>query len=86
MSKGLTVKKAKVKEAAEEFEAIEQIFEPKCQNKTFECTLLPEEGQQYCIKHILQVPGAPYKQCSYIYSNGKLCTQARPSDDRNDSK
>ena len=86
MNKELLAKKAQVKETAQ-LSTIEQVYEPiKCQNETYDCTLMSEEGQKYCIKHILQDTTAPYKQCSYIYLNGKQCTQARRSEERNDSK
>lgn len=77
-----SAKKAQFKEVA-----MDQVKEPiRCQNETYDCTLMSEEGQKYCIKHILQDSTAPYKQCSYIYLNGKQCTQARRSEERNDSK
>lgn len=58
---------------------VEEWLEPlNCRNSTYECSLPLIEGYGYCIKHILQDPSAPYKQCNYIYpSNGKQCTQAK---------
>jgi Potential DNA-binding domain len=58
----------------------------KCQNAKYECSIAAEENQQYCIKHILQDASAPYKQCTHIYLNGKQCTQAKPIEEKNDSK
>jgi KAT8 regulatory NSL complex subunit 2 len=57
-----------------------------CQNKDFSCSLPVEGGFQYCIKHILQDPKAPYKPCNYIFSNGKQCGQAKVAEDSKDKK
>lgn len=41
------------------------------------------EGQEFCIKHILEDKSAPYKQCSYVSSkNGKRCPNAAPKMER----
>ncbi|RVE46527.1 hypothetical protein evm_008818 [Chilo suppressalis] len=53
-----------------------------CGNKTYDCTLPVLSGRQYCVKHILQDPTAPYKQCSHIYSNSERCQQPTPIDQR----
>ncbi|KAK7909610.1 hypothetical protein WMY93_014294 [Mugilogobius chulae] len=43
------------------------------------------EGQEFCIKHILEDKSAPYKQCSYVSSkNGKRCPNAAPKMERKD--
>ena len=60
--------------------------ERKCSNGTFECSLTPEENYEYCIKHILQDSSAPYKQCTFVFTNGKQCTQAKLAEDRKDPK
>lgn len=53
-----------------------------CSNIVYDCTLPRIEGFGYCLKHILQDPKAPYKQCAYLYQiNGKRCTQPAPKYD-----
>lgn len=53
-----------------------------CSNIVYDCTLPRIEGYGYCLKHILQDPKAPYKQCAYLYPiNGKRCTQPAPKYD-----
>lgn len=53
-----------------------------CSNIVYDCTLPRVEGYDYCLKHILQDPKAPYKQCTYLYpSNGKRCGQPAPKYD-----
>ncbi|KAL9650484.1 hypothetical protein ABK040_004704 [Willaertia magna] len=37
------------------------------------CTQRPMKGHDFCIKHILQDPTAPFKQCEYIGKNNKNC-------------
>lgn len=50
-----------------------------CSNIVYDCSLPRIEGYDYCLKHILQDPDAPYKQCSYLYpSNNKRCAQPAP--------
>lgn len=86
MSNGLVIKKVGKSEPVQVLE-MEQVFVPlKCQNEKYECSLPPEETQQFCIKHILQDPTAPYKQCSFLFSNGKQCTQAKFAEERKDPK
>lgn len=42
-----------------------------------DCTQRPIRGHDFCIKHILQDPNAPFKQCSYVTKHGnKRCTNA----------
>jgi hypothetical protein len=42
-----------------------------------DCTQSPVHGHEFCIKHILQDPNAPFKQCSFITKQGKKrCTNA----------
>lgn len=53
-----------------------------CSNPTFDCSISRVEGYDFCIRHILQDPRAPFKQCAYTYaSNGKRCLQAAPKHD-----
>lgn len=85
MNNGLVIKKVQKVEPVQVL-AMEQVLELKCLNEKYECSLPPEDGQQFCIKHILQDKTAPYKQCSFLFSNGKQCTQAKFSEERNDSK
>lgn len=53
-----------------------------CSNSSYECSLARIPGYEFCLKHILQDPRAPYKQCAYIYSaTAKRCLQAAPRGD-----
>lgn len=52
-----------------------------CSNIAYECSLPRIDGHEYCIRHILQDPTAPYKQCTYLLSNGKRCLQPAPKYD-----
>lgn len=52
-----------------------------CSNVAYECTLPRIDGYEYCIRHILQDPIAPYKQCTFLLSNGKRCLQPAPKYD-----
>lgn len=72
--------------SSEMLEQFDESHHPKCLHKSFECSLPVEAGYSYCIKHILQDPSAPYKQCTFAYPNGKLCTQAKLCDEKHDSK
>lgn len=41
------------------------------------------EGLEFCIRHVLEDRGAPYKQCSYVSNkNGKRCPYAAPKQDK----
>lgn len=53
-----------------------------CSNPTFACSLKRVESNEFCLRHILQDPNAPYKQCLYMYPvSGKQCAQAAPKHD-----
>lgn len=52
-----------------------------CSNVAYECSLPRIDGYEYCIRHILQDPVAPYKQCTFLLSNGKRCLQPAPKYD-----
>ena len=52
-----------------------------CSNIAYECSLPRIDSYEYCIRHILQDPQAPYKQCAYLLSNGKRCLQPAPKYD-----
>lgn len=52
-----------------------------CSNIAYECSLPRIDGYDYCIRHILQDPLAPYKQCAFLLTNGKRCLQPAPKYD-----
>lgn len=49
-----------------------------CANATYDCTLTRLDGFEFCVKHILQNPRSPFKQCSYLYANGRKCLEPAP--------
>lgn len=58
---------------------------PVCSYTTYECSKNSLEGYSYCIKHILEDPNAPYKQCGFVYNtNGRKCQNAAPRLDKRD--
>lgn len=53
-----------------------------CSNIVYDCSLPRVDGYEFCLKHILQDPTAPYKQCSFAYARtGKRCQQPAPKRD-----
>lgn len=53
-----------------------------CSNIVYDCSLPRIDGCEFCLKHILQDPKAPYKQCCYTYPrSGKRCVQPAPKKD-----
>lgn len=52
-----------------------------CSNPTFECSIPRIDGYDFCIRHILRDPRSGYRQCSFIYLNGKKCINAVPKQD-----
>lgn len=53
-----------------------------CSNFVYDCSLPRVDGYDFCLKHILQDPKAPYKQCSYAYPRtNKRCQQPAPKRD-----
>ncbi|XP_061217779.1 KAT8 regulatory NSL complex subunit 2 isoform X1 [Neopsephotus bourkii] len=43
------------------------------------------DGQEFCIKHILEDRTAPFKQCSYVSAkNGRRCPNAAPKTEKKD--
>lgn len=56
-----------------------------CLYTSYECTQPSLEGYSYCIKHILEDPNAPYKQCAFVYNtSGRKCQNPAPKVDRRD--
>ncbi|XP_047038162.1 KAT8 regulatory NSL complex subunit 2 isoform X1 [Helicoverpa zea] len=53
-----------------------------CAYKSYECPLPVVTGRQYCYRHILKDPTAPYRQCAHTYGNGERCPMPAPSDGR----
>lgn len=53
-----------------------------CAYKSYECTLPVLSSRQYCYRHILRDPTAPYKQCSHTYNNGERCPMPAPDEQR----
>lgn len=53
-----------------------------CSNLTYDCTLPRLDGYEYCMRHILQDPKSPFKQCAYNYTaNNRRCLQPAPKHD-----
>lgn len=52
-----------------------------CSNPTYECSIPRLDGYEFCIRHILKDPRAPYRPCAYTFPNGKKCPQATPKHD-----
>ncbi|KAL9902724.1 KAT8 regulatory NSL complex subunit 2 [Glossina fuscipes] len=59
---------------------IENKFKP-CSHSTYECTIPRIDGYDYCIRHILRDPRGNFRQCSYVYFNGRKCPNALPKHD-----
>ncbi|XP_054004031.1 KAT8 regulatory NSL complex subunit 2 isoform X4 [Hylaeus anthracinus] len=56
-----------------------------CLYASYECTQPCLEGYNYCGKHILEDPTAPFKQCGFVYNtNGRKCQNPAPKLDRRD--
>lgn len=54
-----------------------------CGYKPYECTQLALDRHSFCMRHILEDKGAPYKQCSFVYaSSGKRCHLPAPKLDK----
>ncbi|XP_054033310.1 KAT8 regulatory NSL complex subunit 2 [Dryobates pubescens] len=50
-----------------------------------QCSQPRLEGQEFCIKHILEDRSAPFKQCSYVSTkNGRRCPNAAPKAEKKD--
>ncbi|XP_048001935.1 KAT8 regulatory NSL complex subunit 2 isoform X2 [Leguminivora glycinivorella] len=49
-----------------------------CSNKSYECFLPVVTGRQFCARHILQDPTAPYRQCGHT-SGGSRCSLPAPA-------
>ncbi|XP_054744663.1 KAT8 regulatory NSL complex subunit 2-like [Anastrepha obliqua] len=47
-----------------------------CSNPTHACSLPRVDDSEYCMRHILRDPRGHFRQCSYIYRNGRKCQNA----------
>lgn len=45
-----------------------------CHNNLYNCSQTCVEGYRYCIEHITDDRNAPYRPCTFVFSNGKKCT------------
>lgn len=53
-----------------------------CSNHIYDCSLPRVADHEYCLKHILLDPKAPFKQCSYTYPRtSRRCQQPAPKRD-----
>ncbi|XP_063217687.1 KAT8 regulatory NSL complex subunit 2 [Bacillus rossius redtenbacheri] len=54
-----------------------------CQFSQYSCSKTALQGYSYCLRHILEDPAAPYRQCSYVYpGNSRRCVMPTPKDDK----
>jgi len=44
-----------------------------CNNNLYNCSQTCVEGYRYCIEHITDDRNAPYRPCTFVFSNGKKC-------------
>lgn len=54
-----------------------------CAYQPYECTQLSVDRYNYCLQHILSDKTAPFKQCTFLYTNGKRCHLPSPKADKN---
>jgi len=78
LNKGNSSSKIKLISTAEQEKALRDALHTEienktkaCSNRTYDCTIPRIAGYDFCTRHILQDPRAPYKQCAYIYPNNK---------------
>lgn len=61
-------------------------FQARCSYLSYECTQPCLEGYLYCVKHVLEDPNAPFRQCGFVYNtNGRKCPNAAPKLDRREA-
>lgn len=48
----------------------------RCSNSTYECSIPRVDGYEYCMRHILQDTCGNFRQCTFIYPNGRKCANA----------
>ena len=44
-----------------------------CHNTLYNCSQSCVEGFSYCLDHISEDRNAPYRSCTFVFSNGKRC-------------
>ncbi|XP_043484335.1 KAT8 regulatory NSL complex subunit 2 isoform X2 [Leptopilina heterotoma] len=58
----------------------------KCLYLSYECNQPCLDGYTFCVKHVLEDPNAPFKQCNFVYNtNGRKCQNAAPKLDRREA-
>ncbi|XP_013361170.1 PREDICTED: KAT8 regulatory NSL complex subunit 2 [Chinchilla lanigera] len=56
-----------------------------CASAQRACSQPRLDGQEFCLKHILEDRNAPFKQCGYVSAkNGKRCPSAAPKPEKRD--
>lgn len=87
-NRSLHVRKAPNRSVEQERDLRDQLYhdiEQKtkaCSNYAYDCSLPRVDGHEFCLKHILLDPKAPYKQCSFTYPRtSKRCRQPAPKRD-----
>lgn len=46
---------------------------PPCQNPLYNCSQPCVDGFTFCMDHITEDKSAPYRPCTFVFTNGKRC-------------